>query len=837
MQNHSEVLDHGIYVWDLKKNTAEFVEIKNDTGFYTILVESGKFSKLPSNLPKNLFLRIKHKNTQQSEIKSIISEIKQSHNLVEVSVQKIQDYGDSVLQNRKLNSVDVRNVDYQNSILEDYIKTKFEVKNDTVLRLTELNRELNKQLTKSDLPRNSMWIPKMFMFDNMFSYGKGNCIDFTNMDGIYGLFAKNASGKSSFLSAITYCIFDKCSKTGKSSQVMNNKSSSFNCKLIFELNGKEYTIERKGFKQKYGNVKVNVDFFYKDDLNQEISLNGKDRSETNANIRSILGDYEDFILTTLSTQDNNTGFIDMSQSDRKTLLCQFLDINIYEELYNIANNESKELYILLRDSQRKDYNELLKNIKVDIEKYEKIIEILKSEKDSLLKISKELNENILIKTKDLIKIKEDLDSNLDIQDLKDSKKSIESGSKKISDLIDKNSNQRSILIEKLEKLKSENNLIDIELIKKSIEEKEKLKYSLHDLKLIFSKKHSEFNHKNEKMIKLKELKYDENCEFCMNNIFVKDAIETKKSIKENEKEIEKLTEEIKKIEINLKKYDSIEKEKSIYDKNLIQINKFSVEKNEFDAEENRLKTKSYDAIVLLTSIEKKIEDYEKQKVALENNKKINLEIQSLTKQKKEVDNKILKTEESLTEALINQKLSLKLKEEYEKGITDSEILELKFKDYQYYLDAVHRDGIPHTLISGTIPQIEEEINNILNQIVDFSIVLEASDKNINCYIIYDQDNYWPLELTSGMEKFISSIAIRVALINISTLPRPNFIAIDEGFSVLDQRNLGSLSMMFDYLRTQFKFLMIISHLESMRDIVDSIIEIEKIKGRSKLEKL
>jgi DNA repair exonuclease SbcCD ATPase subunit len=135
---------------------------------------------------------------------------------------------------------------------------------------------------------------------------------------------------------------------------MNNKANSFYCKLVFELNSKEYTIERKGIKQKLGNVKVNVDFYYVDDLGQTVSLNGKDRSDTNANIRAIVGNYEDSILTTLSIQNNNTGFIDMSQSDRKDLLAQFLDINIYEDLYNLANNNSKEIYVLFKEYQKID---------------------------------------------------------------------------------------------------------------------------------------------------------------------------------------------------------------------------------------------------------------------------------------------------------------------------------------------------------------------------------------------------------------------------------------------------------------------------------------------------
>ena len=111
------------------------------------------------------------------------------------------------------------------------------------------------------------------------------------------------------------------------------------------------------------------------------------------------------------------------------------------------------------------------------------------------------------------------------------------------------------------------------------------------------------------------------------------------------------------------------------------------------------------------------------------------------------------------------------------------------KYYQYYSEAVNRDGIPYHLISLAIPQIEQEINNILIPIVDFVIKLDTDGKNINAYIVYDTDSFWPIELTSGMERFLSSLAIRSALINVSSLPRPNFLAIDEGFGVLDSDKL------------------------------------------------
>ena len=161
-------------------------------------------------------------------------------------------------------------------------------------------------------------------------------------------------------------------------------------------------------------------------------------------------------------------------------------------------------------------------------------------------------------------------------------------------------------------------------------------------------------------------------------------------------------------------------------------------------------------------------------------------------------------------------------------------LEKQFKAYDFYLKSVNRNGVPYDLISEAIPKVQAEVNSILSQIVEFEILFETDGKSINTYIVYDDENFWPLELTSGMEKFISSLAIRTALINVSSLPRPNFIAIDEGWGTLDSDNLNSLYMLFDYMKTQFDFMLTISHIDALRDIVDKVIEIKKENGFSNI---
>jgi len=107
-------------------------------------------------------------------------------------------------------------------------------------------------------------------------------------------------------------------------------------------------------------------------------------------------------------------------------------------------------------------------------------------------------------------------------------------------------------------------------------------------------------------------------------------------------------------------------------------------------------------------------------------------------------------------------------------------------------------------------------------------------KSVNNYICYGDDKSWALELASGMERFISSLAIRIALTNISNLPRANFIAIDEGWGTLDSDNLNSVYQLFQYLRTVYQFSLIISHIDAMRDFTDDLLEIEIDNGYSKI---
>ena len=118
---------------------------------------------------------------------------------------------------------------------------------------------------------------KKFEFSNMFSYGTNNVVDFSQMKGAYGIFAPNASGKSSLWDALSFCLFDKCSRTNKVCRCINYSKSKFDCKFNFEINGVDYFIERVGKKSPKRGVKVDVEFYRINEDGTTESLNGEER--------------------------------------------------------------------------------------------------------------------------------------------------------------------------------------------------------------------------------------------------------------------------------------------------------------------------------------------------------------------------------------------------------------------------------------------------------------------------------------------------------------------------------------------------------------------------------
>ena len=380
MQNHGEAKypEHGILVWDVSTKESEFVPIHNDYGYVTVDVDGGKIVGNPI-IPNKPRMRVRVKDTTQSDLKTILADIRVGRKVQEVAIQKvITDTKDStgstsvILQN-------VRDVGFQNKLIEDFLSDRFVVSDEHLEVIRNINNDINSKLSPAVGMKNIIWKPKTFEFSNMFSYGSDNIIDFSQMKGAYGIFAPNASGKSSLWDALSFCLFDRCSRTSKALDVLNYSKNSFECKFNFEINGVDYFIERIAKKSpKRGTVKVDVNFFRINEDGSNESLNGEERRDTNSMIRQYVGSYEDFTLTAMSNQSNSSGFIEKTQKERKELLAQFLDMDVFEELYFVANEEIKELSALLKDYKNQNFTEKLSEAKDSLVENESVLSDVQS---------------------------------------------------------------------------------------------------------------------------------------------------------------------------------------------------------------------------------------------------------------------------------------------------------------------------------------------------------------------------------------------------------------------------------------------------------------------------
>lgn len=843
-QNYGESLNkHGYLLWDLKKKSFELHNIKNDYGYYTISVENGRLAcdlPNPNVIPKNLHLRIMCCNTLPSQLKDLIEELKELYNIVETTYVRTDCLSDELKSKKEENDItlsSIGDVNYQNKYIELFLKEKG-IDDSIINDVKQLNIQTNSKVSKEYKINSVRWKPKKFEFDNMFSYGEGNSIDFTKLNGIIGLFAKNSAGKSSILEALTFCIFDKFSKGFKASDVINNQKNSFWCKFNFEINGEDYFIERSGEFTKRGTVPVSVQF-YKIVNGEKISLNGDARSSTNDIIRDYLGTYEDFILTVLSIQNNKYGsFIDLSQSERKDMLCQFMGLNIFDQLLKIANDEKKEVSILLKNM---DYDELLKSKSL----YENKIETYKQDLTKYKNNLSELEDNKNILTEKLLDVSSSIkgykEKVIDINKLTKQKSAVETKISKLkSDIESINSeitnydnelnNITNTLSENYSKynIQSDNDLInkynDYILKVKDLQSKQS---DLDKLKIIL-------DNKIKLAKKLDNYEYDSNCKYCMNNIFVKDAFKAKEELKNQDAELwnssKNEVSNCKSIVESLKYIETLYIQVSQYSN---QINNIQLKKSGLSTKklEHEHKLKEYEDN--LNDINDSIKEYHDNELLITENIKLKEKEMVLKSDISDVEYKIKSLNNDIIDASTNIGKYESFINTIESDLKKYKELDVKNNCYTHYLMAIDRNGVPYNIIRNELPNIESEINNILRQIVDFTIKLETDGKNIITNINYN-DNIWSLEMCGGMEKFISSLAIRIALINISNLPRPNMLCIDEGFGCVDTEHLDQMGSLFSYLKNQFEFIWVISHIDQMKDIVDLQLEIEKDGDFSKI---
>ncbi len=169
------------------------------------------------------------------------------------------------------------------------------------------------------------------------------------------------------------------------------------------------------------------------------------------------------------------------------------------------------------------------------------------------------------------------------------------------------------------------------------------------------------------------------------------------------------------------------------------------------------------------------------------------------------------------------------------------------KIYRDLAQAFGKRGIQALLIEMALPEIETEANKLLGRMTDNRMhvkietqretkkgdVIETLDINIS-----DELGMRNYEMFSGGEAFRINFAIRIALSKLlarrAGAPLPTLI-IDEGFGTQDSTGLEKLKEAITSIQDDFDKLIIITHIEELRDAFPARIDVIKTAEGSTLE--
>ena len=166
--------------------------------------------------------------------------------------------------------------------------------------------------------------------------------------------------------------------------------------------------------------------------------------------------------------------------------------------------------------------------------------------------------------------------------------------------------------------------------------------------------------------------------------------------------------------------------------------------------------------------------------------------------------------------------------------------------------AFGKDGIPSLLIENALPEIEEHANQLLDRLtnggmsVRFATQKDYKDKNREDkketldILISDPAGVREYELFSGGEAFRVNFAIRLALSRVLAQragARLQTLVIDEGFGSQDAEGRQRLVEAIHMVQDDFAKILVITHLEELKDAFPARIEVEKGQNGSRVQVL
>ena len=337
-------------------------------------------------------------NFTQERLKSVKTYFQKKYNTTSVNLvtklKKTEDVEDNVDV-----SLNIMDKNYQHELLKGILESKNQGElYDEIIKID--NAVENKMLSEQEeTPAFKKWYIKTIEFSNFLSYGENQKLNFQKLGGITVIESDppNFGGKTVLsVDLLMFLFFNTTTKTNKAEEIFNRYSDSNKVSVRgeIEIDGEDYIIvrelERKKGKSGEWNVKTELDFFKRYPDGSLVKFTGEQRRETENFIKLSIGNYDDFLMTILTTGTNLEDLLESKPTARGQVISRFLGLDflkrkeetgkqIYSEfsksmISNIYNTESlkqendtlkdknKELQTLIDESDVKlsDINDRLK---------------------------------------------------------------------------------------------------------------------------------------------------------------------------------------------------------------------------------------------------------------------------------------------------------------------------------------------------------------------------------------------------------------------------------------------------------------------------------------------
>ncbi len=826
-QNYGEDTEKGFLFWRIKNKDeyrVNFIKIKNPCPFHSV-EWTGDIGETVSECMKlengSRFRIITNENVSVATSRQLAGELKQKMSAAEV-VWKFM--GEKGKEEMRVGTTSISRENLNNpSTIKDLFKKYAEAKGLNESLTSGLDTTVSRlidALPPDERLGDVKWSIKRLKWDNTYSYGKNNEIDFDKLSGITGIFGKNAQGKSSIPGTIMYSLFNTTDRGPiKNLHIINARKDYCLASVEFQAGDSIYKAERQSAKQqtKSGVVHAvtHLNLFKVDSSGAALEdISGEQRKDSDKVLRSMIGTADDFLLTSFAAQGEMNAFLKERATARKNILSKFLNLQVFDSLNALAKESSSSIKSELRRTPALD-------LKASIET--KASEETKLQDDIIVLEERKLSIDKHIKKIRAILERESPGSSHTLDDVKHHEDEINKITKKINqnklDLENIIAEQEE-LKRKIDKAETMLESADIATLKKDIERAEKLSGKILEIEEKSRKESAVVQTLEKSVKKLSEVPCGDAFLTCK---YIKDSHKDSEILPQKQKVFQEITTNLEELR-KMFDADSLKSSKEKLERfSSIQL-KLPGAKNTYSANETRVASLQSLQDTLLNDLLRENKELQELRAAnsltvLEDVKKMQDEIEDEEKKSFETSKKILQISQRIG-AIGSEVSRLKL------DIARIEKLQSEWKVYETIIGATGKDGIPLQIIASQLPRINSEIVKVLQGVANFNIELAADEESGDLEIFIDYgDSRRPIELGSGMEKMISSLAIRTALIEVSAIPKPDIFIIDEGFGALDDTNLEACARLLISLKRNFKNILVISHVDSIKDIVDNIIEV------------